>query len=126
MPIRVSALRALGAYANVFAIESFMDELARAAKVDPVEFRMRHLNDPRASAVVKAAATHAGWHPNLPGGTGKGRGIGFAKYKNLSAYLAIVVDVETDRPSGTTRVVRATAAIDAGQVVNPDGLINQI
>jgi nicotinate dehydrogenase subunit B len=125
MPIRVSALRALGAYANVFAIESFMDELARAAKVDPVEFRMRHLNDPRASAVVKAAATHVGWSPNLPGGTGKGRGIGFAKYKNLSAYLAVVVEVEMDRASGTTRLVRATAAIDAGQVINPDGLINQ-
>ncbi len=125
MPIRVSALRALGAYANIFAIESFMDELARAAKVDPVEFRMRHLNDPRASAVVKAAASHAGWQPNLPGGTGKGRGIGFAKYKNLSAYLAVVVEVEMDRATGATRLVRATAAIDAGQVINPDGLINQ-
>jgi nicotinate dehydrogenase subunit B len=125
MPIRVSALRALGAYANVFAIESFMDELARAAKVDPVEFRMRHLSDPRASAVVKTAATHAGWQPNLPGGTGKGRGIGFAKYKNLSAYLAVVVEVEMDRASGSTRLVRATAAIDAGQAVNPNGLINQ-
>jgi nicotinate dehydrogenase subunit B len=125
MPIRVSALRALGAYANVFAIESFMDELARTAKVDPVEFRMRHLNDPRASAVVMAAATHAGWQPNLPGGTGKGRGIGFAKYKNLSAYLAVVVEVEMDRATGATHLVRATAAIDAGQVINPDGLINQ-
>jgi len=125
MPIRVSALRALGGYANIFAIESFMDELARAAKVDPVEFRMRHLGDPRASAVVKAAASHAGWQPNLPGGTGKGRGIGFAKYKNLSAYLAVVVDVEMDRASGATRLVRATAAIDAGQVINPNGLINQ-
>ncbi|HEV2547063.1 MAG TPA: molybdopterin cofactor-binding domain-containing protein [Stellaceae bacterium] len=125
MPIRVSALRALGAYANIFAIESFMDELARTAKVDPVEFRMRYLNDPRASAVVQAAASHAGWQPNLPGGTGKGRGIGFAKYKNLSAYLAVVVEVEMDRASGATRLVRATAAIDAGQVINPDGLINQ-
>ena len=125
MPIRVSALRALGAYANIFAIESFMDELARTAKVDPVEFRMRYLNDPRASAVVQAAATHAGWQPNLPGGTGKGRGIGFAKYKNLSAYLAVVIEVEMDRAIGATRLIRATAAIDAGQVINPDGLINQ-
>jgi nicotinate dehydrogenase subunit B len=125
MPIRVSALRALGAHANIFAIESFMDELARAAKVDPVEFRMRHLADPRASAVVKAAATYAGWQPNTPGGTGKGRGFGFAKYKNLSAYLAVVVDVEIDRASGAARVTKAVAAIDAGQVINPDGLINQ-
>ena len=125
MPIRVSALRALGAYANIFAIETFMDDLAKAAKVDPVEFRMRHLSDPRASAVVKAAATYAGWQPGVPGGTGKGRGIGFAKYKNLSAYLAVVADVEVDRSSGAARVTKAVAAIDAGQVVNPDGLINQ-
>jgi CO/xanthine dehydrogenase Mo-binding subunit len=125
MPIRVSALRALGAYANVFAIESFMDEIAKAAKVDPVEFRMRHLSDPRASAIVKAAASFAGWQPGTPGGTGKGHGIGFAKYKNLSAYLAVVVEVEVDRGSGAVRVTKATAAIDAGQVVNPDGLINQ-
>jgi CO/xanthine dehydrogenase Mo-binding subunit len=125
MPIRVSALRALGAYANVFALESFMDELAKAAKVDPVEFRMRHLNDPRASAVVKAAATFSGWQPGVPGGTGQGRGFGFAKYKNLSAYLALVVDVEVERKTGAVRVTKVHAAIDAGQVINPDGLINQ-
>jgi CO/xanthine dehydrogenase Mo-binding subunit len=125
MPIRVSALRALGAYANVFALESFMDELARAAKVDPVEFRMRHLSDPRASAVVKAAASFAGWQPGVPGGTGQGRGFAFAKYKNLSAYLAIVVDVDVDRKTGAVRVTKAHAAIDAGQVINPNGLINQ-
>jgi nicotinate dehydrogenase subunit B len=125
MPVRVSALRSLGAYTNIFAIESFMDELAKAAKVDPVEFRMRHLSDPRASAVVKAAATYAGWQPHLPGGTGRGRGIGFAKYKNLSAYLAVVVDAEVDRVSGAARVTKAVAAIDAGEVINPDGLINQ-
>lgn len=125
MPIRVSALRALGAYANIFAIESFMDELAKAARVDPVEFRMRHLNDERAIAAIKAAATYAGWQPGVPGGTGKGRGFAFAKYKNLSAYLAVVVDVEIERRSGQARVTKAMAAIDAGQVINPDGLINQ-
>jgi CO/xanthine dehydrogenase Mo-binding subunit len=125
MPIRVSALRALGAYANVFAIETFIDDLAKAAKVDPVEFRLRHLSDPRASAVIQAAAAFAGWQPGVPGGTGKGRGIGFAKYKNLSAYLAVVVDVEVDRATGAVRVTQARAAIDAGQTVNPDGLINQ-
>jgi CO/xanthine dehydrogenase Mo-binding subunit len=126
MPIRVSALRALGAYANIFAIETFMDDLAKAARVDPVEFRMRHLGDPRASAAVKAAASYAGWQPWLPGGTGKGRGFAFAKYKNLSAYLAVVVDVAVDRRSGEARVTRAVAAVDAGQVINPDGLINQV
>jgi nicotinate dehydrogenase subunit B len=125
MPVRVSALRALGAYANIFAIESFMDDLAKAAKADPVEFRLRHLKDPRAIAVIKAAASLAGWQPNLPAGTGKGRGFGFAKYKNLSAYLAVVIDVEVDRQNGQAHATRAVAAIDAGQVINPDGLINQ-
>jgi nicotinate dehydrogenase subunit B len=102
-----------------------MDDLAKAAKIDPVEFRLRHLDDPRAIAVIRAAAANAGWQPDLPGGTGKGRGLGFAKYKNLSAYLAVVMEVEVDRQSGEVRATRATAAIDAGQVVNPDGLINQ-
>lgn len=125
MPVRVSALRALGAYANIFAIETFMDELAKAAKADPVEFRVRHLNDPRAIAVIKAAATSSGWQSDLTAGTGKGRGFGFAKYKNLSAYLAVVVDVEVDRQTGQVRATRAAAAIDAGQVINPNGLINQ-
>jgi nicotinate dehydrogenase subunit B len=125
MPIRVSALRALGGYANIFAAESFMDELAVLAKVDPVEFRLRHLNDERAFAVITAATKHAGWQPNLPGRTGRGRGVGFAKYKSLSAYMAVVVDVEVERSSGAVHVTKATAAIDAGQIINPNGLINQ-
>jgi CO/xanthine dehydrogenase Mo-binding subunit len=125
MPIRVSALRALGAYANIFAIESFMDELAMAAKADPVEFRLRHLKDPRARAVIEAAARQAGWQRGSKGGDGHGRGIGFAKYKNLSAYLAVVVDAVVDRHSGAVRVTKAVAAIDAGQVINPNGLTNQ-
>jgi CO/xanthine dehydrogenase Mo-binding subunit len=124
-PIRVSALRSLGAYANIFAIETFMDDLAKAARVDPIEYRMRHLNDERAFAAIKAAASYAGWQPGLPGGTGRGRGFGFAQYKNLSAYLAVVVEVEIDRRNGEVHVRRITAAIDAGEVVNPDGLINQ-
>ena len=125
MPIRVSALRALGAYANVFAIETFMDDLAKAAATDPVEFRLRHLKDPRAIAVIKAVAAASGWQSDLPAGTGKGRGFAFAKYKNLSAYLAVIVDVDVDRQTGRVLVTRATATIDAGQVVNPNGLMNQ-
>ena len=124
-PIRVSALRSLGAYANIFAIETFMDDLAKAARVDPVEFRMRHLDDERAFAVMKAAASYAGWQPGLPGGTGRGRGFGFAQYKNLAAYLAVVVEVEINRRTGDVHVRKVTAAIDAGETVNPDGLINQ-
>jgi nicotinate dehydrogenase subunit B len=125
MPVRVSALRALGAYANIFAIETFMDDLAKAAKSDAVEFRLRHLNDPRAIEVIKAAAAASAWQPDLPASTGKGRGFGFAKYKNLSAYLAVVVDVDVDHQTGQVRVTRAVAAIDAGQTINPNGLINQ-
>jgi CO/xanthine dehydrogenase Mo-binding subunit len=122
-PLRVSALRSLGAYANVFAIESFMDELAVAASADPIEFRLRHLSDERGRAVIEAAATAARWRTGEKGdGTG-GRGIGFARYKNLSAYCAVVAEVEV---AEALRVKRVFAAVDAGQVVNPDGLANQI
>jgi len=126
MPVRVSALRTLGAYANVFAIESFMDELAAAAGVDPVEFRLRHLSDPRAKAVIEAVAAKAGWRPRQPGDGRRGRGIAFAKYKNLAAYVAVIAEVEVDRATGAIHVPRAFAAADAGLIINPDGLINQI
>jgi nicotinate dehydrogenase subunit B len=126
MPLRVSALRTLGAYANVFALESFMDELALAAGADPVAFRLAHLTDPRAKAVIEAVARKAGWKPDQKGGEGRGRGIGFAKYKNLASYVAVVVDVEVDRASGVVRVPRAFAAVDSGQIINPDGLSNQM
>jgi nicotinate dehydrogenase subunit B len=125
MPLRVSALRALGAYVNVFSIESFMDELALAARADPVEFRLRHLDDPRARDVVTAAAERFGWSA-FKKAPGRGRGFAFARYKNLAAYCAIAVEAEVERETGRTRLVRATAAVDAGQAVNPDGVINQI
>jgi nicotinate dehydrogenase subunit B len=126
MPVRVSALRTLGGYANVFALESFMDELAAAAGLDPVEFRLRHLSDPRARAVVEAVASKAGWRAGQPGDGKRGRGIGFAKYKNLAAYVAVVAEVEVDRTTGVIKVPRAWAVADAGLIINPDGLINQI
>ncbi len=126
MPLRVSALRTLGAYANVFAIESFMDELAAAAKADPVAFRLAHLKDPRAKAVIEAAAKAADWKPGQAGGGNRGRGIAFAKYKTLATYVAIVVDLELDRASGQVKVPRAFVAVDSGQIINPDGLTNQI
>jgi len=126
MPLRVSALRTLGAYANVFALESFMDEIALAAGADPVAFRLGHLTDPRARAVVEAVAKKAGWTPGQKGGEGRGRGIAFAKYKNLASYVAIVADIEVDRSSGAVRVPGAFAAVDAGQIINPDGLTNQV
>jgi nicotinate dehydrogenase subunit B len=126
MPIRVSALRTLGAYANVFALESFMDELALAAGADPVAFRLAHMKDPRARAVIEKAAQLASWKPGEKGDGSRGRGIGFAKYKNLACYVAVVADVEVDRASGRMRVINAWAATDAGLVINPDGLTNQI
>ena len=122
MPVRVSALRALGATTNVFAIESFMDELAHAASADPVEFRLRHLKDPRARAVIETVAAKAGWRKGEKGDGTRGRGIGFARYKNGAAYVAVVVDVEV---GNEIAVKRAWAAIDAGLVINPDGLVNQ-
>jgi CO/xanthine dehydrogenase Mo-binding subunit len=126
MPLRVSALRTLGAYANVFAMESFMDELALLANADPVAFRLAHLKDSRARSVIEAVAKKAGWKPGERGDGRKGRGIGFAKYKNLATYVAVIADVEVDRTSGRVAVPRVYAAVDAGQIVNPDGLENQI
>jgi CO/xanthine dehydrogenase Mo-binding subunit len=126
MPIRVSALRTLGAYANVFALESFMDELAAAAGADPIAFRLAHLKDPRARAVIEAVAKKAQWKDGEKGDGTRGRGIGFAKYKNLACYVAVVTEVEVDRSSGAVRVPRTWAAVDSGLIINPDGLINQM
>ena len=126
MPIRVSALRTLGAYANVFAIESFMDELSNLIGADPIAFRLAHLKDPRARAVIEKAASMASWKPGQQGDGTRGRGLGFARYKNSQTYVAVVVTIEVDRVSGRLRIPRAWAATDAGLVINPDGLINQI
>src|SRR5205823_468687 len=123
MPVRVSALRTLGAFANVFAIESFMDELAAATGADPVEFRLRHLKDARAREVIETVAKAARWTPGEKGDATRGRGLGFARYKNRSAYCAVIAEVEV---SEALRVKRIFAAVDAGLVVNPNGLANQI
>lgn len=125
MPLRVSALRSLGAYFNVFAIESFIDELAQAAAADPVAFRLQHLDDARAQAVVRLAAERFGWSDFVKR-PGRGRGFAFARYKNLAAYAALALEVEIKRETGATRIVRAVAAVDSGEAVNPDGIRNQI
>jgi len=122
-PLRSSALRALGAHGNVFAIESFMDELAALAGRDPLEYRLAHLSEPRGRAVVEAVAKAAQWNPDDQGGEGHGRGLGFARYKNLGAYCAVVAEVEV---AETVRLVKVTAAVDAGEVIHRDGLLNQI
>jgi CO/xanthine dehydrogenase Mo-binding subunit len=120
-PLRTSAMRGLGSYANVFAIESFMDELAHAAGVDPVEFRLRYLQDERARAVVEAASKKAGARIE-----GLGRGFAFSQYKNRQGYVAVAVDLHVNRDSGHIRLARAVIAADVGQIVNPDGLSNQL
>jgi nicotinate dehydrogenase subunit B len=125
-PIRTSALRTLGAYANVFALESFMDEMAAAAGADPVEFRLRHLKDPRGRAVIEAAAQRAGWKSGARGDGSSGWGFAYARYKNLACYCAVAAEVAIDRKTGQVRVMRAVAGVDVGQVVNPDGVVNQI
>lgn len=125
MPLRVSALRALGAYMNVFSIESFMDELAATARADPVEFRLRHLEDARAVEAIRTAARRFGW-PAYARTPGKGRGFAFARYKNLAAYCAVAMEVEVMGESGEIRVGRVVAAVDSGEAVNPDGIRNQI
>ncbi len=126
MPLRVSAMRGLGAYMNVFSIESFMHELAEAAGADQVAFRLKHLSDPRARDVINLAAERFGWNAAAPLAKDHGRGFAFARYKNLAAYAAVAVEVSVDRESGLVRVIRADIAVDSGEVVNPDGIRNQI
>jgi CO/xanthine dehydrogenase Mo-binding subunit len=126
MPVRISAMRALGAYHNVFSIESFMDELALLANADPVEFRLKHLDDARGRDVIEKTAQEFGWRKGQPPPSDRGFGFAFARYKNLAAYCAIASEVEVNRETGRARLVRAVAAVDSGQVVSPDGLTNQI
>ncbi|MGA7074568.1 xanthine dehydrogenase family protein molybdopterin-binding subunit, partial [Bradyrhizobium sp.] len=121
MPIRTSALRTLGAQGNVFAIESFLDELAFERGEDPVAFRLRHLSDPRSRDVIQAAARSANWKPAKQDGTGYG--IGFSRYKHTGAYCAAVAEVEVGED---IRVKRLTLAVDVGEAINPDGVLNQI
>jgi nicotinate dehydrogenase subunit B len=125
MPVRTSSLRSLGAFLNVFAIESVLDELAAAAGTDPVRFRLAHLTDPRGRAVIQAAAEMAGW----PGRAGTaatqdtGYGIGYARYKGTSGYCAAVAEVTARHD---VRVNRLWLAVDVGRVINPDGVRNQV
>ena len=125
MPLRVSALRALGAHANVFATESFMDELAGRQGQDPLAYRLAHLQDERAKAVLTEVARLAGWDkPSaLDAGEGFGRGIGYARYKNTGAYCAVVVELVVGR---AVQLKKIHIAADLGLVIHPDGARNQI
>jgi CO/xanthine dehydrogenase Mo-binding subunit len=125
MPFRTSAQRSLGAHVNVFSIESALDELAARAGVDPVQFRLQHLSDPRAIAVVKSAASAFGW-PHKATGPGSGIGFAFARYKNVMGYCAIAVQLHVQRQTGEVIIDRVVTAVDCGQIVSPDGLRNQV
>jgi nicotinate dehydrogenase subunit B len=122
-PVRTSSLRGLGATLNVFAIESFVDELAERAGVDPIEYRLSLLSDWRARAVIERVAQMSGWQPGLAAGTGRGRGIGFARYKNMAAYAAVIAEVAVEE---SVKLIRVWCAADAGLVINPDGVVNQL
>ena len=122
-PTRTSALRGLGALPNVFALECFMDELADRAGIDPVEYRLSLLSDPRARRLIENVADRCGWASRGVAGSGRGVGLGWARYKNKAAYAAVAVEVEVDQE---VRVRRAWCAADAGLVINPDGARNQL
>jgi nicotinate dehydrogenase subunit B len=133
-PLRTSSFRGLGSPQNSFANESFMDELASAAGADPVEFRLRHLADPRAVAVVQTVARLAKWEPRVSNSKNAnssatplhGRGMAFVQYEGTEAYVAAIVDVDVDPSAHTVHVTRVCVAHDCGLIVNPDGLRNQI
>ena len=117
--VRTSALRSLGAMAQVFAAESFMDELAEAAGQDPLAYRLALLKDPRARAVLNAAADMADW----PSRAGRGLGLAYARYKGTGAHVAVVAEVEVDEQ---VRLKHLWCAADAGLIVNPQGARQQI
>ena len=130
---RSAHLRSPGRIENSFANEGFTDELAAAAGVDPAEFRLRHLKDARAEAVIRAAMKLADWKtrvgPNPDAGSGnllKGRGIAYTRYNNAITYVAAVAEVEVNRDSGAIRVTRLCIGHDCGQMINPDGVANQV
>ena len=124
MPIRTSAIRALGGYTNVWAIECFMDELAHSLKQDPVAFRLRHLSDPRAIAVIRQAIDQAPWWQDRSNDEeGVGRGFAYARYKHTGAWCAVAVRIL----AGTSvRVTDISVAADVGLVINPDGVKSQL
>lgn len=137
-PLRPGSLRSLGGMANTTAIESFVDELAAVAGADPVAFRLRHLTDPRAIAVIRRAAQAARWQARPSGAIesgrtasaarapARGRGIASARYESEYTYVAVVAEVTVDPGCGAVRVTRVVAAHDCGLIINPDGLTNQI
>ncbi|AQZ52222.1 xanthine dehydrogenase family protein molybdopterin-binding subunit [Martelella mediterranea] len=125
-PLRTSALRSLGGHLNIFSIESMFDELALAGGLDPLDLRLSSMKDRRALDVMNTGADAFGWRKRVKQGRGHGFGMAFARYKNLGAYCALFMDVTVARDTGVVTINRAVAAVDCGEVVNPDGIRNQI
>ena len=122
-PFRTSSLRSLGSFTNIFAIESFMDTLAEKAGQDPLEFRLNHLEDERAIAVIQKVQALTSTQNNEDG---KGIGYAFMRYKNTDAYIAVAAKVTVDKNNGNVGLIKMWAAVDVGEVINMDGLTNQI
>jgi CO/xanthine dehydrogenase Mo-binding subunit len=125
MPLRVSSTRGLGAFANVMAIEQFIDELAVKSGADPVEYRLRYLKDERMRDVLTRCAEAFGWQA-FEKQRNRGRGIAIARYKNYAAITAVALEVQVTPRNGLVRVLRAVAANDSGHMVSPDGIANQV
>jgi nicotinate dehydrogenase subunit B len=130
-PFRPSWIRTPGRMQNTFGNETFLDELARAAGADPIAFRIRYLNDARGVELLQRLSQAAHWQPAKPrsasrGDIVSGRGVAFVKYELVRTYVGVVADVEVSKATGQIRATRFTVAHDCGQIINPDGLRNQI
>ena len=130
-PLRTSNLRAPGKVGNVFAVESFFDELAAAAAADPLEYRLRRLSDPRGREVLNRTAERMSWvpHTKSPDHSAamlRGRGIAYAHYKQSETYVGMGMEVEVERASGKIRVTRLVCAHDCGMMINPDAVRAQV
>ena len=123
MPLRASSLRTLGAFTNVLAIESCMDQLAIMTAADPIDFRIKNLQDRRAIYVLETLREVSNWRRHTEG---QGRGIGFARYKNSAAYCAVAFFVRVNKVTGEITLDKAVSVTDAGRIINPDGVKNQI
>jgi nicotinate dehydrogenase subunit B len=132
-PFFTGPLRSPARLQNTFAHECFMDEIAAAVRADPVQYRLRHLRDPRLREVLTAAASKAGWDSRpspRPGlrrsGVATGRGVACVLYEGDNGYCGLVVEVEVNQDTGLVDVRRCVAAMDCGPISNPDGLRNQV
>ena len=132
-PLRTSAIRAPGKIANTFAVESFVDEIAALARVDPVEFRLRRLTNPRGVEVLRRTAARMGWQPRpsprpVDARTAvlTGRGIAYVHYKHEETLVAMGMEVAVERATGRIRVTRVVCAQDCGLMINPACVQSQL